>query len=206
MPSQNTFMKTQDRTFFNQNRPILRNFDESFVGMNKRGPLMPVEEVNRQTGSGRFAISPVHEKFEGMGKPGYSPLARNNWDPTAKSYISIVPGSISSLARHGTIHSTIGQLSIQQGGAKVGLPPYRNPAENNWRPGTRIPELQVNAKSDALRLHSFRQDPQWNHQPRVDSRQRILSTDDGKPFSETKKYTGTFHRPEKNPFIRKALV
>jgi hypothetical protein len=207
-PSQ--FAKSQDRTYFNIHRPTLPLFDDGYADYNKRGPLQPQSEVDRQTGSGQnhFKTMPVVNAQYGMG-----PM-KNNFDISVKAPVDRVYEYSGKYQLHAPVQNKIYQpllyykvdKPLQHGGAFRPLNHYDvpNPAINNWKPGTRIPEpTRIYEYSSPLQLHSLPSDPIFIRESRGPKLNGRLSDDDFKPFAQTQQYYNTFIHVPKNKLVYK---
>ncbi len=199
MPSQADFIKNQDRTYFNQYRPIQPNYAGYWPQYNEMGPLEPVEEVQRQTGNGRFHTMPV--PFHGSGPIFSSPLA-NNWDASKKPpKTGIYKGNFNSNFNN-LEHHPIPRVErrVQIGGS--GYEPLRpgnylsNPMINNWLPGAMmpIPDREKMRMDSQTRYITTPPIPTMQNGPwsiRKDLWDAPLNSDNLKPFSSTAPYYNT---------------
>jgi hypothetical protein len=217
-PSQ--FAKSQDRTYFNIHRPTRLWYDDGYTDYNKRGPLVPQSEVDRQTGSGRntFKTMPVAKAQYGEG-----PM-KNNFDISVKAPVTRAYEYSKQYQLHAPVQNKIYRpleyykvdKPILHGGSFRPLKAYvaanpainnydvPNPAINNWKPGTRIPEpTRIYEYSSPLQVHSLPSDPIFIRAARGPTLNGRLSDDDFKPFSQTDKYFNTFIHVDKNPLVYK---
>lgn len=215
MTTEHNFVRNQDRTYFNVHLPTRQNYDQQQPLQNKKCKLEPQSEVDRQTGSGfaninkhmppPFYTMPVMKPMIGSG-----PM-KNNFDPKVKAPINKVYLNDQRLRNHGPIFNRmsnvlkIPQLQIGSGSfAPMRSHNQPNPAINNWKPGTRIPEpMRTYEYSSGLQFHSRPMDPVLQMPLRGHTVQGRLSSDDGKAFSRTQPYynIGQFIHVPKNPLI-----
>jgi len=213
MPTELNFVKKQDRTFFNIHRPVNPSFDDGVYARNTRVPLAPVSEVDRQTGSGigqsitpfygpSFTLGPHKPKLLGMGS------MKNNFDIRQKAPIDGVYEYSPQFVFSSPIVNRISHPMQTGGGSFAPLRNHgqQNPAINNWKWGTRIPEpMNTYEYSSGLQLHSRATDPVIIAPKRGPTIQGKLSDDNFKPFSQTAKYynNGTFSHRSHNPLVYK---
>ena len=206
MTTEHNFVKNQDRSYFNIYTPIQKPYDQQPPFPNKRVKLEPQSEVDRQTGSGRFG--------DMVGRMGKNPppfvtmpravpkvlmgsgVMKNNFDPRVKAPINKVYLQDQRLRNHSPLFNRMSNvLKIPQ--LQIGSGPFApmrsvsqaNPAINNWKPGTRIPEpMKVYEHSASLQYHSQPVDPIVMMPKRGPTIQGRLSSDDGKNFNRTQQY------------------
>lgn len=131
---------------------------------------------------------------------------QNNFDPKVKAPIDKVYLYSPKLQFHQPVHNKLLNPLQQGSGSFAPLRHHnqQNPAINNWKPGTRIPEPnKIYEYSSALQLHSRPVDPIVIQPNRGHLIQGRLSDDDGKPFSQTQKYFDTFTHVSSNPLVYK---
>jgi hypothetical protein len=202
------FAKNQDRTYFNVHTPVRLSYDDVYPSFNRRGPLEPQSEVDRQTGSGlrimRPSIPPpfytMPVSLQGMG------AMQNNFDPSVKAPIDKVYEYTPKFQTHSPIMNKIHAPLMHGSGSFAPLRHHNqpNPAINNWKPGTRIPEpTKIYELSSSLQIHSQPTDPIREPPRRGPSISGHMSYDDYKPFDTTKQYmnTGQFRHISHNPLI-----
>lgn len=216
MTTESKFVRTQDRTYFNIHKPIRLSYDDNFVNMNNKVSLaasgldmnndipptrrpdpLPTDEANRQMGSGRYgrfekpigtiSTMPVKGEMRGFGM-------NNNFDPSKNAPINKMYIGLPSHQFHSPVMNKI-HFPLQHGGSYAshrhhgGATQTQNPAINNWKPGTRIPEpSRVFEYSTTSQVHSQPVDPIHNRPNRGHLIQGRLSSDDGKSISSTQKY------------------
>ena len=131
---------------------------------------------------------------------------KNNFDISVPAPIDKVYLYSPSLQFHQPVQNKI-QHPLQHGSGSFA--PLRshgqgNPAINNWKPGTRIPEPnRIYEYSSGLQFHSRPSDPIVIAPRRGPTLNGRLSDDDYKPFRQTQKYYNTFTHVGKNPLIYK---
>ena len=216
MTTEHNFVRNQDRTYFNVHLPTRQNYDQQQPLMNTKCKL-PESEVDRQTGSGFFnklrpqmpppffSTMPVKTPMFGSG-----PM-KNNFDPKVKAPINKVYLNDQRLRNHGPIFNRmsnvlkIPQLQIGSGSfAPMKGINQPNPAINNWKPGTRIPEpMRTYEYSSGLQFHSRPIDPVIQMPLRGHTILGRMSSDDGKAYSKTQPHynLGQFCHVSKNPLI-----
>ncbi len=204
MTTESQFVRGQDRTYFNIHVPTRLWYDDQFLDFNKRGPLEPQSEVDRQTGSG-FKIQPIEKQMRGAG-----PM-QNNFDPSVKAPVNRVYEYTPRLQYHQPVKNYL-YKPLQHGGSPGTFSPHRfhnqpNPAINNWLPGTRIPEpTRTFEYSPQYQFHSLPVDPiQWAPKRGPTGIAGHMSYDDYKSYGQTQKYYngGQFNHVAYNPMIIK---
>jgi hypothetical protein len=176
-PRQNAslaFQQGQDRSFFNIYKPVEFAYNEGLIKFNDpAGPLEP-SEANRQTGAGK--------KKQDGGKIKLNDLSSMIPAKLVRTPKPAVPPPFIHRAHYGT------GLANRPVPTYVQMLAQPDPAINNWKPGTRIPEPIAMYQDRQM----FRTMPVPIPKPRAAFNHSILSSDDFKPYSETQKYYGQY--------------
>lgn len=204
MPTELEFVKNQNRSQFNNFMPFHRSFDDNYVDYNKRVPLQPASEVDRQTGSGRaqwnnnrflppFVTMPVPTQMQGTGG------MKNNFDPSVPAPLDKIYTYLPKLQFTSPIINRIHNPLQRGSGHSVG-----NPAVNNWMPA-KIPEpgLRIYEYTPTLQVHSAPVDPIRMAPNRGHLIQGRLSDDDHKTGVIKHYNQGQFSHVSKNQLVYK---
>jgi hypothetical protein len=205
MPTEIDFVKNQDRTYFNIHKPTPQHYNDQYVKINvKANPLEPASEVDRQTGSGYFNTMPYFQPLA-QAQFGNGPM-KNNFDISVKAPIDKAYTYSQGLQLTMPVLSKINKPLQHGSGSFAPLRSHEqpNPAINNWKPGTRIPEpTRTYEYSAGLQLHDKPRDPILIMPNRGPLIHETLSSDDMKKYSQTQKFYNTFIHVPRNPLIIK---
>ena len=206
MTTQHDFVRKQDRSYFNIYTPIERSFDAQPPWPNKRVPLEPQSEVDRQTGSGRQFLRTVGNA--GVSPPFIMPQPKmigmglqNNFNTQIKAPVDGIRMAGPVLAHRKQIFPRKNEIRPH-----VGVDPFShsapNPAVNNWT-RARVPEPFVQKDYSQYQFHSQPVRPVTFEPKRGHTIMGKLSSDDGKSLISTQQYYSNrqFAHVSHNPLV-----